>query len=74
MRAMFYRIHSGTPGDLCVYVCDQDCRVRDMLYPIHACTPGDLSLSLSLSLRPRKRRKKSQGAQKVKCVEYNGRR
>jgi hypothetical protein len=24
MRAMFYRIHACTPGDLYVYVCDQD--------------------------------------------------
>ena len=46
MRAMFHPIHVCTHGDLCVYVCDQDCRVRAMLYPFHASTSGDLSLSL----------------------------
>ena len=49
MRAMFHPIHVCTHGDLCVYVCDQDCRVRAMLYPFHASTSGDLSLSLSAS-------------------------
>ena len=59
MRAMFHPIHVCTHGDLCVYVCDQDCRVRAMLYPFHASTSGDLSLSLSLR------------AQRACCVLHN---
>ena len=49
MRAMFYRIHACTPGDLYVYVCDQDCRVRLSLSRARSLVSLSLSLSASVA-------------------------